>query len=163
MNKIAADLSEFIMKRAVNVPADEEFLRELYFSTRDDLNILPLGEAQKNALLQMQFDAQRRQYAAQTPFAAHEIILLNKQQIGQILIVRENDFICLADISLLPTYRNLGIGTFLINDILTEAEQGKKNFILHVLKTNPAIKLYKRLGLVVAEDSGFHFKMERRL
>ena len=57
------------------------------------------------------------------------------------------------DISLLPEYRGLGIGTRLLNDLLLLLqEHGYLRASLSVQKENPALRLYQRMGFhIVAE------------
>ena len=54
----------------------------------------------------------------------------------------------LVDISLLPEFRNRGLGTSLLRDLFTEAEAAGKPLTIHVEKFNPAMRLYQRLGFV---------------
>jgi ribosomal protein S18 acetylase RimI-like enzyme len=79
---------------------------------------------------------------------------------GRLLVLRLADEIRLADISILPEYRNAGIGRKLIEDLLVEAAVAGKPVRLHVEKSNRARRLYERLGFVEIGDTGSHFFME---
>jgi GNAT superfamily N-acetyltransferase len=138
----------------------EDFLIQLYASTRDDIEFLALDAAQKKSLLEMQYLAQKQHYAEQYPEASHDIILLDNQPVGRIIVKRSAEELLGVDLALLPEYRNLGIGTFLLKNLLNEAAQTNRIFCFHVVKTNPAVRLYIRLGCFVTEDTGMHFKMQ---
>jgi ribosomal protein S18 acetylase RimI-like enzyme len=147
--------------RPVVMPDDEDFLKDLYFSTRDDLNLLPLEEFQKQAFITMQYSAQKQQYDLQFPDASHDLILCDEVPAGRLLVNREAGKIYLVDIALLAEYRGKGIGTALLKDLVEEAENFGAALGLHVLKTNPAARLYTRMGLTVTADDGFYLEMKK--
>lgn len=162
MSEETKNLADRIALREVELSADESFLIELYRSTREDLQQLPIADAQKNILVQMQCAAQKQHYAARFPNAAHNIILFDKEIGGRLLVDYGDRKIILVDIAILPKYRRFGIGTVLIKNLLDEAARTKRVFSLSVLKTNIAGQLYERLGLKIVEDTGTHFRMECR-
>jgi ribosomal protein S18 acetylase RimI-like enzyme len=147
--------------RPVVMPDDEDFLKTLYFSTREDLNLLPLDELQKQAFITMQYSAQKRQYDLQFPGASHDLILCDQIPAGRLLVNREADKIYLVDIALLAEYRGKGIGTGIMRNLVAEAENSGAVLGLHVLKTNPAALLYSRMGLNVTADDGFYLEMKK--
>lgn len=147
--------------RPIEMPDDEDFLRRLYFSARDDLKLLPLDEAQKQALIAMQYTGQKQQYDLQFPDADHDLILSGGAPAGRLLVDRSPNGIYLVDISLLPEYRGTGIGSALMNDLAEEAEKTGTVLSLHVLKTNPAARLYFRMGLTVTADDGLYLEMKK--
>lgn len=63
----------------------------------------------------------------------------------------------LAEIGLLPAYRNRGLGTRIIKDVFAYADAHGLDVELQVLVTNPARRLYERLGFRQT-----HFKMSRK-
>lgn len=126
---------------------DAQFLKELFASTRaQELAYMPLDENQKDLFLSMQFHAQSQQYAARYPQAQHSIVLQNDTPIGRILIDRSQKEFTLVDVALLTEHRNNGIGTQLVQNLLTEAGAEGKPVRLHVFTSNPAIHLYERMG-----------------
>lgn len=57
-------------------------------------------------------------------------------------------------ISLYPQYRNRGIGTRLVHDILkTLSRAGYRSVSLSVSKQNPAVRMYLRTGFVVVQEN----------
>jgi ribosomal protein S18 acetylase RimI-like enzyme len=140
-------------------PDDEAFLAQLFASTRPEFSLLDLPESQKQSLMTMQFNAQRQQYDASYPEAESVIILLHGQPIGRMLVNRSEREFNLIDIALSPEHRNAGIGTNLIREFLDEARAARKPVRLHVAKTNPAQRLYERLGFSRVSDQAMYFEM----
>ena len=52
----------------------------------------------------------------------------------------------LVDIALLPEHRGKGIGGGLVRQLIQQCDQEKLPLRLQVLRTNPALRLYERLG-----------------
>lgn len=143
--------------------SDQDFLFEVYASTRrEEINAWGWNAAQEEVFLKMQFNAQRQAYEMQYPHASHDIILLDGEQVGRLLVARSSDEILLTDIALLPLYRGRGIGSELIGKLLDEAQRTSRRVCLQVLQNNPAARLYERLGFVLTGEHGLYFQMERR-
>jgi len=124
-------------------PEDEPFLLEVYASTRiQELEGFGWDDNQKQAFIKMQFLARERTY----PRTDDRIIVLDGRPIGRMLVDRNEGGILLRDIALLTEYRNAGIGSRLIQDLMKEATAAGKPIELHVVSTSPAVRLYERLG-----------------
>ncbi|GHD65609.1 GNAT family N-acetyltransferase [Jeongeupia chitinilytica] len=137
---------------------DQSFLLQLYASTRaDELNALGWQDAQRDAFVQMQFVAQQRAYFAY-PDAAFWLVLHDETPVGRLYLQDGVTALRVIDLSLLPEYRNRELGTALLAACCTQ----DKPVQLHVDKTNPALRLYLRLGFVPVEDKGVYLLMERR-
>ena len=140
---------------------DEAFLLNVYASTRlDELTPLGWNVAQQMAFLTQQFTAQHQHYQTHYADANFDVIMLDGQPIGRLYVARWEDEIRLIDIALLPEYRNAGIGSRLLNDLLAEATQAGKPVRIHVEKFNPALRLYERLGFSRIDDRGVYWFME---
>jgi len=143
-------------------PADDEFLYRVYASTRrEELAITGWTEAEKEAFLRMQSHAQRQSYLTQCPQAQYSIVLRDGEPAGRMIIDRSGPTLLLMDIALLPEYRNLGIGTQLIRDLLDEADRLGQPVRLHVEAFNPAQALYQRLGFVHTGAAGIYQELTR--
>ena len=122
---------------------DQPFLLQVYGSTRsDELAGLGWDDTQKQAFIRMQFDAQTRCY----PKADTSVILLDGWAVGRMMVARSESEIHLVDVALLTQFRNSGIGTKLMEDLLAEAAANDKPVRLHVFAANPAVRLYERLN-----------------
>jgi len=144
------------------VPEDEEFLFKVYVGTRlDEVAAWGWDKAQQEMFLRLQFKAQQFHYD-DFDDSGKSIIMDDDRPIGRVIINRYTEYLHLADIALLPEYRNSGIGTKVLNDLLAEGKQKGLPVLLEVAKTNRAGQLYKRLGFEITSDIGMHFKMEWR-
>ena len=124
-------------------PEDQDFLLEVYASTRlDELAVTGWDDKQKLTFIKMQFLVRERSY----PEVDSKIILLDRRPVGRMLVDRGDAEILLRDIALLTEYRNAGIGSRLLQDLLKEAAAAGKPIKLHVLSTSPAVRFYERLG-----------------
>jgi Acetyltransferases len=141
--------------------ADEQFLFEVYASTRaEELAAWGWNAAQQEQFLRLQFMAQKGGYSAQYPGADNAIIVLDGKDIGRLYFIRSEKHIVLIDFALLPEYRGRGLGGELLKRVLDEVTRDKKTCRLQVLKTNRAMRLYKRLGFLKTGESGMYFEME---
>jgi len=145
-------------------PEDESFLFKLYASTREEeIEAWGWDKARQEAFIRMQFTAQQRWYQAAYPRAEHQLIILKDNPIGHILVLREETKIELIDISLLPEYRNGGVGTALLGELIEESRKSGVPLRLQVQRNNQAaIRLYRRLGFSATEEDEVYCRMERR-
>jgi len=135
---------------------DEQFLFDVYASTREEeLDGSGWDEDQKLMFIRMQFLARERSY----PRGGNQIIILNERPIGRMLVERSDSVILLRDIALLTEYRNRGLGTRLIQDLIKEATVSGKAIQLHVLFTSAAVHLYERLGFRKTSEDAAYFEM----
>jgi GNAT superfamily N-acetyltransferase len=110
--------------------------------------------------LRMQFSAQHRYYQEQFAGAAFQIILLEERPIGRLYVNRGAQEILVVDITLLPEFRNRGIGGAIMSDLLAEAAHAAKPVRIHVEYFNPAIRFYERLGFSKIRVDGAYFLLE---
>jgi GNAT superfamily N-acetyltransferase len=137
------------------VPGDEAFLLQIYTSVRaDELAQVPWSEAQREAFVRMQFEAQQLHYRTQNPTATHDIILLNQHPIGRLYVARRENEIRILDITILPEHRNRGLGTPLIKSLMEEAAVAGKPLTIYIESYNPSLSLFERLGFLKIEDNG---------
>ena len=138
-------------------PEDEPFLLEVYASTRwDELEGMGLNDEQKHAFIKMQFLARERCY----PRVDNRIILFEGRPVGRLQVDRGDAAILLRDIEILTEFRNAGIGSRLIKDLMQEATAAGKPIGLHVLASSPAARLYERLGFVRSGGDAAYLEMK---
>jgi ribosomal protein S18 acetylase RimI-like enzyme len=144
------------------LPEDEQFLYEVYASTRaDELTQVAWSEAQLKAFLKMQLNARDQSYRMHYAEIEDRIILSQNQPIGRLIVVRTNEEIRLADIALLPEHRGSGTGTSLIKLLMSEAGNTERPIRLQVEKTNmQAKRLYHRVGFTTTGENMTHVQME---
>lgn len=142
--------------------ADLPFLYEVYASTRtEELAILDWTDAQKTDFLRMQFRAQHVYYQEHYGDSEFLVMLWKGQPIGRLYVRRRPEEIHIIDIAILPAWRQQGIGTSILRDVLAEGEAKRLPVRIHVEKQNPALRLYERLGFTPCEDQGVYLFLER--
>jgi ribosomal protein S18 acetylase RimI-like enzyme len=142
-------------------PDDDAFLYRLYERTRmAEVTAWGWDEAAVNAFLQMQWSVQQKCYQNSYPQSSHRVIAFHNIHVGRILLGYHDQAILLIDISVLPEYRNQGIGDEMLRSLQREAAEAAKTVRLNVLKQNPAKRLYERLGFKSNGGSGIYESME---
>ena len=126
----------------------------------DELAMVDWDEAHKAALLHIQCAAQHQFYQERYAKTDFLVILRDAVPVGRLYVARWQDEIRIVDIALLPPYRNAGIGTAILRDLLAEGAFAHQPVRIHVEKFNPALRLYERLGFTPIEDKGVYLFME---
>lgn len=142
---------------------DEQFLRDLYASTRWD-ELAPTGwpDDAKRTFLSQQWHAQSQYYGKHYAAADHlAIVHAGGARIGR-LFVDWHDDVRLVDIALMAAWRGMGIGTIILEALCQQADQLRRPVIAHVETFNPARRLYERLGFVVEDDNQIYLRMRRK-
>ncbi|MCC7505209.1 MAG: GNAT family N-acetyltransferase [Saprospiraceae bacterium] len=137
-------------------PADEALLYSIYASTRAEEMALVQhvwSQEQINAFLNQQFQAQHQYYQQLFPNRDFRIILYDEVPAGRLYLDERPDDIRIVDITLLPDFRNRGLGEYILRSILEKAASAGKTVSIHVERMNPARHLYDRLGFRMIDDS----------
>lgn len=158
--------SAVINKRISQCPAtaaDAALIEEIYFYTRnEEFSSLGWTEEQVKIFLKMQCEFQQKSYQLQFQKAESSIIFNNEQKIGRLIIERTENEIKLVDIALLPQFRNAGIGSKLIGDLIEEAKQCDKTITLQVAKSNTAaLRLYLKFGFEITDENDLYISMKK--
>ena len=141
---------------------DSSFIETVYRSVREkELSLTNWPEQQKQAFVFMQLTAQLSEYKTNYPGAAFQIIMYEKKPAGRFYIWENDSEIRLIDITLLLQFRGIGIGTFLLKDLITKSNEVQKKISLHVEPDNKALRLYRRSGFIHIRNNGRHYYMER--
>ena len=156
-------MNDYTITFRAYTPADTSFIQAVYASSREmEMALVPWTEAEKKSFLEMQCQAQLEHYQAHYQGAEHLIICKDDQPIGRLYVHRAAKEIRLMDITLLPSYRNHGIGSQIIRDLMHEGDKSNRPVTLHVEIINPdAVRLYQRLGFTAVANKGMHMFMER--
>ena len=142
--------------------ADLPFLYQVYASTRtEELVLVDWTDEHKTAFLMMQFQAQHTYYQQHYPQASFDIIEAQGQPIGRLYVDRWPTETRIIDIALLPAYRRSGIGSYYLRKLIAEAEGRGVGVSIHVERTNPALRLYHRLGFRQVGDQGVYLLLKR--
>ncbi|MBZ5491810.1 MAG: GNAT family N-acetyltransferase [Acidobacteriia bacterium] len=145
------------------MPDDRDFLFRLYVSTRiEEIRGFGWNTVQQEAFFRMQFNAQQQWYQSTYSTAENQIIEKDHEPIGRMIVQRERDTWRLLDISLLPEHRGQGIGGELIRNLIKDCGAAGAVLQLQVVNTNPAQRLYTRLGFIKTGQDQIYTQMELR-
>lgn len=152
-------LPEIVSLRAVT-PEDEEFLAEVYASTRsDEMERAGLPRAEARAFLRQQFEAQSRAYPLQYPGAEHSVVLVAGERAGRTWVWRTEEEILLLDVAFLPRFRGRGAGTRVLRSLQSEAGARRVPLRLHVSEGERVASWYRRLGFTTVARHPVHDEM----
>lgn len=127
----------------------------------EELASLPWSDEQRQAFLAQQFHAQSVHYAANFADASFDVVLVDGDRAGRMIVARREGELKLVDIALLPEHRGRGIGTRLLQPLLDEADASGVKVTIYVECASRALGLYARLGFVAVQDTGVYLRMER--
>jgi GNAT superfamily N-acetyltransferase len=94
-----------------------------------------------------------RSIAASLDQCDWQILSLDGARLGAIAVVRDEREMRLAELFLEPAFHGRGWGTALVQEVIAEASQRGLPLRLRVLRSNPARRLYARLGFEVEQSS----------
>ena len=124
--------------------ADHDFAADLYLESRKKL-LTALGTWDEGRV-KSRFDAVFKPDQAQ-------VIHSDGADIGWMQISEGGDGFHLHQLYLVGRYRNRGIGRALVVALQKRARRMRKSIALNVIRGNPALSLYRRLGFhIVGED-----------
>lgn len=139
---------------------DEDFVYRVYASTRsDEMALVDWSDEQKEAFLRHQVGAQTAHYKIHYPNAEYHVIQRGDVALGRLITERSEDSILVIDIALLHEFRNAGIGTILMKDLMAQAVQENRYVLLRVEFFNPARRLYSRLGFIQEREFSIYHEM----
>ena len=148
------------------IAKDEDFLLQLYLETQPiETASWDMNATAREQLLQMQFRGRSQTYTAQYPDAEDLIICLNEdgnveRRVGRHLVMRQGEAILGIDLAVLPAYQNQGVGQLVLQGVQRQCAQEGLRFRLQVLHTNPARRLYDRLGFRMVSQDLLYAQME---
>jgi len=88
------------------------------------------------------------QHILQTPGTQLWLLKKDHEVIGSIQINQENKYFRISDITVLPDYRQQGLGNFLLKSMVYTLHQRQKLMVLDVESNNPvALQWYLNLGM----------------
>ena len=89
------------------------------------------------------------------------IITLDGTDIGWLQSFAKDDALFLGQLFVDGALRRRGIGTEVVKGLIEEAARAGRAVTLGVVKTNPALRLYERLGFRTTHEDARKFYMRR--
>jgi ribosomal protein S18 acetylase RimI-like enzyme len=143
-------------------PATSDDIRLLYEITQISMAHM----SQKSPIEQKYTEEQKRKHFQNyidefTPELTNTFLIhFNDKTIGRLRVVRNATNIHLGGIQILPDFTGQGIGGFIVDQIIIEANNKNQSITLLVHKTNhKAIKFYKNKHFKIVEETEKQYKM----
>lgn len=143
---------------------DEAFRYHLFCESRTkEWDAVRANAVLFEQLMQHQFRAQTEGYRSQFPDARFDIVELSRRSIGRIVVDRPGTMIHVVDLAIVPSLRNRGIGTAIMQSVIDEAQRSDVAIKLYVSSANdPSLRLYLRLGFVPIVSDPAYILLERQ-
>lgn len=133
--------------------ADYAFLRALYRDVRSqELSATGWPPEAISAFCDSQFDLQDRHYRAHYPHAHFYVVEKAGVSVGRIYVSDGPQTLGLMEVSLLSALRGQGLGTALLQWLVSVADASGKSMELHVEPHNPARLWYERWGFAALPE-----------
>jgi ribosomal protein S18 acetylase RimI-like enzyme len=130
---------------------DFDYCAKLYFSGMEDIiRELKLDRAAQAASLRQEWKSSQVR-----------VIVVDALDVGWFQIIPHDDALFLAQLFVSGRFQGRGIGTAVMNSLIDEGTGAGKAVALAVVKTNPALRLYRRLGFRVTHEDDRKFYMWR--
>jgi ribosomal protein S18 acetylase RimI-like enzyme len=134
------------------VAQDFDYCKRLYF-------------AEMNWVIEeLRLDRVAQAVSFQQQWAAEEvrIITLDCSDVGWLQSATQDDGLFVAQLFVDGPFQRQGIGTEVMNRLIADAARGNLAVRLEVVKINPALRLYERLGFHITgeDDRKFHMKRD---
>ena len=130
---------------------DFDFCARLYFS----------GMAETIRTLKLNMTAQTANLRARWTAAEVQIIMSDGADVGWMQSSIQDHALYLEQIFIDAASQRHGIGTAMIQDLIEQAAKSDLPVTLGVVKTNPAYRLYERLGFRITHEDDRKFYMRR--
>lgn len=141
---------------------DHDFRYQLFCDSRlPEWYVVEIDPAKRVQLMEHQFRAQTETYLGRFPRARFDIIELDGERIGRIVVNRPGPYLHLVNHNIVPALRNKGLGTTIMRALMDEARAAGIPFRLKVASSNdPSLRLYLRLGFVPIADIPAYIELE---
>jgi ribosomal protein S18 acetylase RimI-like enzyme len=145
-------MTEHLTRRIALRPArseDFDYCARLYFEGMDTV----IKE------LNLNMDAQVTSFRQQWDIGQVRIITLDGTDIGWLQSFAKHGALFLGQLFVDSPLRRQGIGTEVVKGLIEEAARAGQALTLGVVKTNPALRLYERLGFRTTHEDERKFYM----
>jgi ribosomal protein S18 acetylase RimI-like enzyme len=110
----------------------------------------------------MQFRARQSQYAEAYPTAQTELILINGEAVGELIVDRSPNAVRIVNVTVVEAQRGAGIGSTVLREEIESAARVGIPVRLSVWSDNiGARRLYERLGFEVTTERNGYLEMQQ--
>jgi ribosomal protein S18 acetylase RimI-like enzyme len=130
---------------------DFDYCESLYFSGMEKI------------IQELKLDPVRQAltFCQQWEWTQVRIITLDGTDIGWLQSTELDDALFLAQLFVETSFQGRGVGTQVMNGLIGEATRAYRAVTLGVVKSNPALRLYERLGFHITHQDDLKFYMRR--
>jgi ribosomal protein S18 acetylase RimI-like enzyme len=132
-------------------PEDFEYCAHLYFE----------GMEKTIKELNLNMDAQIAGFRQRWDVTQVRIITRDGTDVGWLQSFAKDDALFLVQLFVAAALRRRGIGAEVVQALIEEAARAGRAMTLGVVKTNPALRLYQRLGFRTTHEDERKFYMRR--
>lgn len=134
-------------------PEDFDYCARLYF------------EGMEKIIKELNLDMETQVAGLRQRWVVTQVRIVTRDgaDVGWLQSFVEDDALFLGQLFVDKSLRGQGIGTELVNGLIDEAARAGRALTLGVVKTNPALRLYRRLGFRTTHDDDRKFYMRRDL
>jgi GNAT superfamily N-acetyltransferase len=140
---------QIVLRPAVS--QDFEYCKRLYFTGMKKI-IEELG---------LDMSAQAASFLQNWDLAEVRIIAVGNSDVGWLQSSVRDDGLFVAQLFVDDPFQGQGIGTEVMNRLIGEASRLNQAVCLAVVKTNPALRLYERLGFHITHEDDRKFYLKR--
>jgi len=140
---------QIVLRPAVS--QDFEYCKRLYFTGMKKI-IEELG---------LDMAAQAASFLQNWDLAEVRIIAVGNSEVGWLQSSVRDDGLFVAQLFVDDPFQGQGIGTEVMNRLIGEASRLNQAVCLAVVKTNPALRLYERLGFHITHEDDRKFYLKR--
>ena len=149
---VKMSISTPLLSYRTTTESDREFAREVHHSSYHDVVVRQFGGWDEK--LQDEF------FTANWIPGKSQIIFSDNVPVGTLNKEVLEAHIKLVELQILPTFQGKGIGTLVLEDVISDAKCCNKPICLQVLKENKAKYLYARHGFITSGETDLHLLME---
>jgi ribosomal protein S18 acetylase RimI-like enzyme len=111
--------------------------------------------------LHLDREAQAASFQQQWDLTQVRIIALDGCDVGWLQSMTQDDELFIAQMFVDHAFQRRGIGTEVMKRLIGEAARANQTMRLNVVRINPAVRLYERLGFQVIREDNRKFYMKR--
>lgn len=104
-------------------------------------------------------DGEQVRFCASFDASRHRVVWRGESRAGAISVLERPGALHLANLHLLPGHQRQGLGTALLRDLQNRAAARELAVTTQVLKRNPALRFYERLGFRIIGEQGLRYRL----
>lgn len=143
------------------VEEDEDFLFEVFGTTwQHAVAAMPNPQLARH-FLRIQYTAQNRRFDTRYPGHERLVVMRGDTPVGRLYLHRAEAVVHIVDLTILPDYRDQGVGGGILRDLMGEAARHRRTLTLRVSRRNArAVRLSEETGfrLVTMDDLDAYFE-----